>query len=52
LREPHRTLLGHFRHEIGHYFFDRLIVGTPMLGQLRQTLGDERADYGAASSMT
>ena len=23
--EPYRTLLGHFRHEIGHYYWDRLI---------------------------
>ena len=23
--EPYRTLLGHFRHEIGHYFWDRLV---------------------------
>ena len=23
--EPYRTLLGHFRHELGHYYWDRLI---------------------------
>ena len=23
--EPYRTLLGHFRHEIGHYYFYRLV---------------------------
>ena len=23
--EPYRTLLGHFRHEIGHYFWDKLV---------------------------
>jgi hypothetical protein len=27
--EPYRTLLGHFRHELGHYYWDRLIAGTP-----------------------
>ncbi len=27
LNEPYRTLLGHFRHEIGHYYWDRLIEG-------------------------
>ena len=31
MREPYRTLLGHFRHEIGHYYFDRLVAGTPQL---------------------
>ena len=24
--EPYRTLLGHFRHEVGHYYFYRLIA--------------------------
>jgi hypothetical protein len=28
LGEPYRTLLGHFRHEIGHYYWDRLISGS------------------------
>ena len=28
LREPYRTLLGHFRHEIGHYYWDRLVWDT------------------------
>lgn len=43
--EPYRTLLGHFRHEIGHYYFDRLIAGTPWLTEFRTRFGDERADY-------
>ncbi|MBV8078553.1 MAG: putative zinc-binding metallopeptidase, partial [Planctomycetaceae bacterium] len=25
MHEPYRTILGHFRHEIGHYYWDRLI---------------------------
>ena len=25
--EPQRTLVGHFRHELGHYFWDRLVQG-------------------------
>ena len=25
MNEPYRTLLGHFRHEIGHYYWDRLV---------------------------
>ena len=30
LREPYRTLLGHFRHEAAHYYWDRLIAGTAL----------------------
>lgn len=48
LREPYRTLLGHFRHEIGHYYWDRLIDGTSWLEKYRELFGDEREDYGAA----
>ena len=43
--EPYRTLLGHFRHEIGHYYWDRLISGTGHLERFRQLFGDERTDY-------
>lgn len=46
--EPYRTLLGHFRHEIGHHYWDLLVDGTPHLDQFRQLFGDERADYGQA----
>lgn len=46
--EPYRTLLGHFRHEIGHYYWDRLVAGTPWHGKFRELFGDERADYAAA----
>jgi hypothetical protein len=46
--EPYRTLLGHFRHESGHYFFDRLIEGTRWVEPFRELFGDERADYGEA----
>ena len=46
--EPYRTLLGHFRHEVGHYYFDRLVKDTPRLGAFRALFGDERADYGEA----
>lgn len=48
LREPYRTLLGHFRHEVGHYYWERLIAGTPWLEPFRTLFGDERQDYGAA----
>jgi len=45
LREPHRTLLGHFRHEIGHYYWDRLIANSPRIDEFRKLFGDERANY-------
>lgn len=48
MREPYRTLLGHFRHEIGHYYWDRLVAGTPWLEKFRDLFGDERQDYAAA----
>jgi hypothetical protein len=48
LHEPYRTLLGHFRHESGHYFFDRLIADTARIAPFRTAFGDEQADYAAA----
>ncbi len=48
MNEAQRTLLGHFRHEVGHYYWDRLVAGSPWLDELRAYFGDERADYGAA----
>ncbi len=46
--EPYRTLLGHFRHEIGHYYWDQLIAGSDRLEDFRQVFGDERLDYAVA----
>jgi hypothetical protein len=46
--EAYRTLLGHFRHEIGHYFWNVLVRRDPCLEAFRTAFGDERADYGAA----
>jgi hypothetical protein len=43
--EPLRTLLGHFRHEIGHYYWDRLVKGTGHLKPFRKLFGDEQANY-------
>jgi hypothetical protein len=48
LKERYRTLLGHFRHEVGHYFFDRLVQEGACLDEFRGLFGDERADYGEA----
>jgi hypothetical protein len=46
--EPYRTLLGHFRHEIAHFYWDRMIANTPSLEQFREIFGDERRDYDGA----
>jgi hypothetical protein len=48
LHEPYRTLLGHFRHEVGHYYWDRLIKDSPRIDLFREQFGDERQDYGQA----
>ena len=48
LREPYRTLLGHFRHEIGHYYWDRLVRGTAWMNGFRALFGDETQDYAAS----
>ncbi|HUR75600.1 MAG TPA: putative zinc-binding metallopeptidase [Sporichthya sp.] len=48
LDEPYRTLLGHFRHEIGHYHWMLLVENTPALSVFRALFGDERSDYRAA----
>jgi hypothetical protein len=47
MAEPYRTLLGHFRHEIGHYYWDRLIRGGSWLEPFRALFGDERQNYAA-----
>jgi hypothetical protein len=46
MRERYRTLLGHFRHEAGHYYFDLLVPEGPVRDEFRGLFGDERADYG------
>lgn len=48
MHEPYRTLLGHFRHEIGHYYWDRLIADTHWHEKFRELFGDEREDYAEA----
>jgi hypothetical protein len=48
MREPYRTLLGHFRHEVGHYYWDRLIAGTPWMDGFHALFGDETLDYKAS----
>ncbi len=49
MNEPYRTLLGHFRHEVGHYFWARLIQGDPdELAQCRDVFGDDTINYAQA----
>ena len=48
MHEPYRTLLGHFRHEVGHYYWDRLIPDSPWESVYRTLFGDERASYADA----
>lgn len=48
LNEPSRTLLGHFRHEVGHYFQPLIVPEGPPMERCRELFGDERADYQAA----
>ncbi|MDX6664840.1 MAG: hypothetical protein QOG68_1046 [Solirubrobacteraceae bacterium] len=49
LGEPYRTLLGHLRHEVGHYYQEILAPeGSPERDACREIFGDDRADYQAA----
>ncbi|BBY64276.1 zinc-binding metallopeptidase family protein [Mycolicibacterium helvum] len=52
LGEPYRTMLGHFRHEAGHYYQNVLVetgVGAQRyLARCRELFGDERASYADA----
>jgi hypothetical protein len=45
MAETYRTLLGHFRHEVGHYYWDLLVRDQNKLDGFRAIFGDERADY-------
>ena len=48
MAEPYRTILGHLRHESGHYYWDRLVRDGPLLGPFRELFGDDSQDYGDA----
>ncbi len=48
MAETYRSLLGHLRHESGHYYWMLLVEGTSNIDRFRQLFGDEREDYGAA----
>lgn len=48
MHESYRTLLGHFRHEVGHWIWDRLVRDGHHLDECRALFGDDTLDYGQA----
>jgi hypothetical protein len=44
LGEPYRTMLGHFRHEVGHHYEWQLVRGD-LLDECREQFGDDSLDY-------
>ncbi len=46
--EEYRTLLGHLRHEVGHYYWHRLIANTSWIDEFRRMFGEETEDYALA----
>lgn len=50
LGEPYRTLLGQLRHDSGHYYWQRLVRGSPWRAPFRKLFGDERSNYPQALS--
>ncbi|MBM7045178.1 MULTISPECIES: putative zinc-binding metallopeptidase [Rhizobium] len=48
MNEPYRTLLGHFRHETGHFIWNKLVRDRGQFDAFRAVFGDEGADYGMA----
>ncbi|GBU18872.1 MULTISPECIES: putative zinc-binding peptidase [Methylobacterium] len=46
--EPYRTLVGHFRHEVGHHYWDLLVRDAGLLDACRAVFGDDSQDYEAA----
>lgn len=45
LGEPYRTLLGHLRHEVGHFYWSVLARDPGFLDGFRRCFGDDRIDY-------
>jgi hypothetical protein len=46
--EPFRTLIGHFRHEIGHFYWDILVKSAGRIGEFAEVFGDPDIDYALA----
>ncbi|HBF31212.1 putative zinc-binding metallopeptidase [Rhizobium sp.] len=45
LHEPMRTLVGHYRHESGHYYWNVLVERRNLTNQARAVFGDDGQDY-------
>jgi hypothetical protein len=45
MNEPYRTLLGHYRHEVGHYYWDKLIRNSHQYQYFKELFGDDTLDY-------
>jgi hypothetical protein len=43
--EAYRTVLGHLRHESGHYYWDRLVRSGPSLDGCRELFGNDGESY-------
>jgi hypothetical protein len=48
MAEVYRTVLGHLRHEVGHYYWERLVMNSELLWEFRELFGDERQSYQTA----
>ena len=48
LNEVYRSVLGHFRHESGHYYWQRLVSYGETLERFRDLFGDDTIDYSDA----
>ena len=48
LHEPYRTMLGHFRHETGHFIWNQMVRDGGLTAECRQVFGDDTLDYGEA----
>jgi hypothetical protein len=48
LGEKYRTLLGHFRHEIGHYYWEVLVKNSDVMEKFRLLFGNEEMEYSEA----
>ena len=48
LGEAYRTVLGHFRHEIGHYYWPSIVVQAGQIDEFRELFGDETLSYDEA----
>ncbi len=48
MHEPYRTMLGHFRHETGHFIWNQMIRDGGLVAECRAVFGDDSVDYGEA----